>query len=377
LKIILDPEIYSIQYYGGISRYYTEVFTILNKLEDINIKLPIFETKNIYLKSSNLLQKKHNNIVNNILQFLGVSIQSKKRKEAENHVRKILQKGAYDLFVPTFFNTYFLPLINDKPFVLTVYDMIHELYPQFYTNDPFNVTNNKLVLLEKATKIIAVSENTKKDILKIYPHIDATKINVIYHGNSIAVNDTVKVSLPEKYILFVGSRDNYKNFKLLVLAIYELLQLNKSLILLCAGSTKFTISEMELINEFGLEHQIIQQPFEENELGQFYKKAICFVFPSSYEGFGIPVLEAMACGCPIVLTKHSSFPEVAGDAGIYFKLDDKEDLKCKINWLLNNEPIRQKYALKGLEQVKKFNWEKAATQILSVYKDAIANNKYF
>jgi glycosyltransferase involved in cell wall biosynthesis len=89
-----------------------------------------------------------------------------------------------------------------------------------------------------------------------------------------------------------------------------------------------------------------------------------------YEGFGIPVLESMTCGCPVVLGRHSSFPEVAGDAGVYFDINSAHDLKDKISSLVQNELLRNEYSQRGLEQAKKFSWEKAAKECLIVYKKA-------
>ena len=248
--------------------------------------------------------------------------------------------------------------------------VIHELFPKYFeSNDP--IAKNKLLLMEKATKIIAVSQNTKKDIIRIYPQIDAEKIEVIYHGNSIKIDTTVSVQLPSNYILFVGVRENYKNFNFFINAINELLKNDSTLHVVCAGGGKFNQKEIQFIKSLGFENQIVHKNFKENELGQFYKKAKCFVFPSMYEGFGIPVLEAMACGCPIVLGHHSSFPEVAGNAGVYFDLNNSEDLKNKINQLLNDENLRNDYIEKGFAQVQKFNWESAAEQCFELYKKAI------
>lgn len=251
--------------------------------------------------------------------------------------------------------------------------MIHELFPEYFINDKM-VVPNKIYLMEKATRIIAVSENTKKDIIKIYPHIDASKIDVVYHGCSIKINNKSVDFLPENYILFVGTRAIYKNFIFLVNSIAELLKNDSNLYLICAGGGNFNTDEKELICKLGLENQIIQKYFEEEELGTFYKKAKCFVFPSLYEGFGIPVLESMTCGCPVVLANHSSFPEVAGNAGVYFELNNSEDLKNKVKVLIQNETLRNEYSLKGLEQVKKFSWEEAAKECLTVYKKACCKN---
>jgi glycosyltransferase involved in cell wall biosynthesis len=373
MKIVLDPQIYNAQEYGGISRYYTEIFSRLAKNKSISIILPLHTSKNTYISDSKLLAKSifFRKFSHKFLNNLGISTRTLNRKWSDGLLKKAFHKSRFDLFVPTYYDTYFLDFIENKPFVLTVYDMIHELFPEYFINDPFMVSKNKLILMEKATKIIAVSQNTKKDIIKVYPHIDASKIEVVYHGSSIKIDENVKINLPNNYILFVGTRDYYKNFKFLVKSIQDLFKNDSSLILVCAGGGEFKKEEIEFINELGLTNQVIQMNFKEKELGTFYKEAKCFVFPSMYEGFGIPVLESMACGCPIVLANHSSFPEVAGNAGVYFDLESGDDLKNKIQDLLLNEELRKEFSLKGLIQVKKFDWDHAAQECFAVYKKAI------
>ncbi|WP_246236363.1 glycosyltransferase family 4 protein [Flavobacterium ajazii] len=373
IKILIDPQIFNLQTYGGISRYYTEIFKRLKKNKKLSIILPIDSSNNVYVANSGLLLKEKKLITYLIktLNALGVSTRSLNRKISEKKTKRPLRDNNFELFIPTYYDPYFLEFINDKPFVLTVYDMIHELFPQYFIEDPWNVTVNKKRLLETATKIIAVSRNTKKDIIKIYPHIDESKIEVIYHGNSIQVNENVSVDLPDNYILFVGSRDYYKNFYFLAEAIKDLLAKDTSLKLICAGGGEFKEEEIEFLKRIGIQEQVEQKYFEEEQLGLFYKNARCFVFPSMYEGFGIPVLESMACGCPIVLANSSSFPEVAGEAGIYFDVSNKEDLMNKIVLVLNDKKLRDEHVLKGIEQAKKFNWEIAASQCLELYKKAI------
>jgi len=144
--------------------------------------------------------------------------------------------------------------------------------------------------------------------------------------------------------------------------------------LIAAGGGKFDEEELAYLKSLGVEKQVVQKRFEENELGHFYKQAKCFVLPSLYEGFGIPVVESMACGCPIILSKHGSLPEIAGDAGIYFDSESENDLKEKIEELINNPEMRAEYAKKGLEHVKKYDWNDAAEQCLQVYKDAAKAN---
>ncbi|MFT5251364.1 MAG: glycosyltransferase involved in cell wall biosynthesis [Flavobacteriales bacterium] len=376
MKILLDPQIYDQQQYGGISRYYTELFSILSQ-KNIKVIIPFYSTTNVYYGQSVLVsfqQKLYSLYLRFLIKF---RIRYKEDTIARNkkYLIKTIISQQYDLFIPTYYNPYFVKDIGSKPFVLTVYDMIHELFPEYFKNDSLNVVENKMYLMEKATRIIAVSENTKQDIIKIYPHIDNAKIDVVYHGCSIKITGDKEIEfLPENYILFVGTRANYKNFNYLVTSIAEIFKNNPDLYLICAGGGEFEKEENELISSLKIENQIIQRSFEEDELGFFYKKAQCFVFPSKYEGFGIPVLESMACGCPVVLANHSAFPEVAGNAGVYFELNNSKDLKNKIEMLVQNKSLRDEYSQKGLIQVEKFSWQKAAEECLAVYKKACCKN---
>ena len=374
MKILLDPQIFNQQKYGGISRYYTEIFSVILRKKN-KVLIPFYTTANIYYRQSILVtfQQKLYSLYLRILIKFRIRYREDTIARNKKYLKDTILRKQYDLFIPTYYDPYFIRDIGSKPFVLTVYDMIHEIFPEYFSNDKILVPN-KRYLIEKATRIIAVSENTKKDIIKIYPQIDVSKIDVVYHGCSIKVNKRESVSLPEKYILFVGTRAIYKNFIFLVNSIAELLKNDSNLYLISAGGGNFTPEEKGLLMELGLENQIIQKHFEEEELGSYYKKAKCFVFPSLYEGFGIPVLESMTCGCPVVLANHSSFPEVAGNAGVYFELNNPKDLSDKIEMLVKNKFLRDEYSQKGLKQVEKFSWEKAAKECLAVYKKACYKN---
>lgn len=378
MKIVLDPQIFTHQKYGGISRYYTEVYSVLSRKNNVDLVIPLYSTANIYFNKSvliNIRQKAYLFCVK-ILSKLRIPNREAIDKRNASLLRKVISKQKFDLFIPTYYDSYFIEYIGSKPFVLTVYDMIHELFPEYFIDDK-TVVPNKRYLIEKATRIIAVSQNTKKDIIKIYPYIDESKIDVVYHGCSIKVQEKNIGFLPLKYILFVGTRTFYKNFMFLINSVSELLKNDQTLYLLCAGGGNFSSEENEVICKLGLKDQIIQKCFDDDELGSYYENAKCFVFPSKYEGFGIPVLESMACGCPVVLSNHSSFPEVAGDAGVYFELNNSEDLKNKIETLIQNETLRNEFSLKGLEQVKKFSWERAAEECFAVYRKACNNSQGF
>jgi glycosyltransferase involved in cell wall biosynthesis len=373
LRILLDPQTYNEQKFGGISRYYTELYLDLNATEGVTVNCPVFFSDNLHLKEAGLFQGFLNIIADAAIcpKFLRKKIVKKAKPRNIKNTVEALKAQNFDVFIPTYYTPYFLEELHGKPFVLTVYDMIHELFPQYFTFDRYTVERKKL-LVEKATRIIAISESTKNDIIKIYPHIDASKIDVVYLSHSIKSAEKVKLSLPQKYILFVGNRTIYKNFLFFLKAVAPVLKDNPDLFVVCAGGNKFNGEENDLIRELGVANQLIQQNFEDNELATYYSNAKCFVFASEYEGFGIPVLESMACGCPVVLANHSSFPEVAGDAGVYFELNNSEDLKNKVSELLADETLRNEYARKGFEQVKKFSWHKTAAECLKVYQKAIS-----
>ena len=376
MKLLLDPQAYNMQQFGGISRYHTEVLVELQREGRLKIECPIVYSDNLHLKEYGLFQNFRNTFVDAswMPKFLKKKLVKKFRKQNIKLTRKALAKQEFDVFISTYYDPYFLENLGSKPFVLTLHDMIHDIFPQYFTRDKYTVARKKL-LLEKATRVICVSENTKKDILRFYPHIDASKLDVVYLAQSIDTQSKSDVSLPENYILFVGNRTIYKNFNFFIKAVAPLLLADSDLFVICAGGNAFERDEIAMLQNLGISNQIIQRNFEDHELASYYSNAKCFVFPSEYEGFGIPVLEAMACGCPVVLANHSSFPEVAGNAGIYFELNNAADLKNKVDELLTNETLRQDFIKRGLDNAAKFSWKKTAQACLEVYKKAAMQSR--
>lgn len=372
-RVIIDPQTFISQEYGGISRYFTELFTQFKRNEEIELLFPVLYTDNIhYLESPfypNSYQEKYALLIKYSKIFRPFLPRKLKRK-SKQYTISLLEKQDFDLFIPTYYDPYFLPYLSGKPFVLTVHDMIHELYPSHFPDD-LETAVNKKILIEEATLIIAVSENTKRDILQIYPSVPSEKIAVVYLAHHFVGDSLQPKNLPAHYILFVGNRGLYKNFTLFIHAVAPLFKKYRELHLVCAGGNPFDDAEQLLINNLGVSDRIIQQNFRDDELKSYYENARCFVFPSAYEGFGIPVLESMSAGCPIILTNNSSFPEVAGDAGVYFRLDDELDLREKIELIWNNEQLRLTYKEKGLKQALKFKWSKTAKETLQIYQKAI------
>ncbi len=356
-KILYDHQIFVYQEFGGISRYFYELMNGFEKDEDVRFDLSLAYSNNQYIKNRNFRFK------NRLLHYLNM------RGE-----RKLLLGKDYDVFHPTYFNPYFLEYLGNKPFVLTIYDMVYELFPQIYSRRDKTGAYKKL-LAPKATKIIAISENTKRDIIRQFG-IKEDKIEVIYLANSLAAGTIEKgkgavSDLPQKYLLFVGNRRVYKNFDLFVESISSLLQDDNGLHLVCAGGGKFTPSEIAGLEKLGIMHKVTQRHFDDNKLAQFYRNALAFIFPSLYEGFGIPILEAFSCGCPVIASNISSLPEIAGNAAAYFDPADTMSISNAVKKVINNDDLRRELRSRGYDRLKGFSWEKTATGTKKLYQSIL------
>jgi glycosyltransferase involved in cell wall biosynthesis len=281
-----------------------------------------------------------------------------------------LLRGEFDVFHPTFYNDYFLSYIGNKPFVLTVHDMIPELYPQYFPRDYDQIVLKKK-LIPLANAIVAVSENTKKDIIRIYG-VPASKIHVVYHGSSLlSENSDNNYDFP--YLLYVGGRWYYKNFPSFVKSIVPVLLQHNDTHVICTGES-FNKEEQDLMRQYGVEDRFISCLVKtDRDLYSLYHHALGFVYPSEYEGFGIPILEAYQADCPVLLNNASCFPEIAGDAAIYFNMDSKNsNLTEQIECLLSMSAEERRTLLtRQRERLKRFSWEKSAKQLADVYQSVI------
>jgi glycosyltransferase involved in cell wall biosynthesis len=250
--------------------------------------------------------------------------------------------------------------------------MIHEIYPEFfiYGSD----AEQKRRLVHKAALVIAVSECTKRDIVQLLG-VPPEKVVVIYHGNSLeapALEDaTPRAELPAKYLLFVGNRGLYKNFYFFMQAIAPLLAEDKDLQVVCTG-TPLDEPEKQLLRSYGLQERIFHVSANDQMLISLYRNALAFVFPSLYEGFGIPVLEAFANGCPVLVSNTSSLPEVGGDAVRYFAPKEAVSIREAVQAVLDNDRYREELVAKGYGQLSKFSWESMAKQTQEAYRRVLA-----
>ncbi|MFZ2324112.1 MAG: glycosyltransferase family 1 protein [Ignavibacteriaceae bacterium] len=367
MKILYDHQCFAMQNYGGISRYHYHLIKEFEKQTDIDVKLSLAYSNNFYINNDNKLRVKKF-FPNNKFYFKRTILDLINRKYTIPQIKE----GNYDIFHPTYYNPYFLKHLKDKPFVITVHDIIHELHPEI-RNKIDRTIENKKSLLNVAKLIIANSNNTKKDLMNIYG-ISYEKIEVVYLAASVNKQMSLKkdkLLLPEKYILYVGNRDFYKNFINFVLAVESLLKEYSDIYLVTAGGGNFSKEELEFFESKKLQSKILLKKADDASLATLYTNALAFVFPTLYEGFGIPALEAMNCDCPVIMSNTSSLPEVGGDAAIYFDPTDIGDIKAKIEMVIFNPELRKELIRKVSIQRENFSYEKTAKQMKRIYSQLI------
>jgi len=366
MNILYDHQIFTSQKYGGISRYFYELLKEFDSMQEVQTTLSLVASNNHYISDKKFVNY-INFLPNHRLRGKQLLFAFLNKKYS---ISKLKQQN-FDLFHPTYYDPYFLPYLQKKPFVLTVHDMIYEKYNKtLQLND--SMSEHKRLLVDKATKIIAISENTKKDLIELFG-TDDSKIKVIYHGSSMYPTEqaTINVKIPNKYLLFVGVRGGYKNFDNFIRAIAPLLNQDKELSIVCAGGGMFAKEEKELFNQLKISKQIFQKDLDDDSLAFLYQNALFFVFPSLYEGFGIPMLEAFASKCPIACSNTSSFPEIAADAAIYFNPNDKDSIQQTVALLLHDTTLRANLITKGIERLKYFSWEKTISETKKFYESVL------
>lgn len=355
MKILFDHQIFASQTYGGVSRYFTEV---IRRLPEKMWEVSATFSNNHYARAQG--------VVDCLRFFPHWNFRHKGRLMAEigkPYSAYRLCFGDYDIYHPTNFDTYGLSLIGKKPMVVTYHDT------NFLTAHNHNRRMARLqrTALARADKIIAVSENTRRDLLSHFD-IAPEKVCVIHHGVSRLAEQEFQHIAPQPYpyILYVGLRHSFKNFRTFALAFSLIAHRHPDLHVVCTRE-EFSDDEQSLFRRYGIADRMHVVEADEPTLARLYADALLFVFPSRYEGFGMPILEAMAYGCPCALSDASCFPEIASDAAIYFPADDAEAMADAIESLIESDSLRDELRRRGDERVKEFSWERCAKQHLNLY----------
>jgi glycosyltransferase involved in cell wall biosynthesis len=364
MKILYDHQAFSMQLYGGISRYFSELMNQFINFSDIEFKIACKYCSNSYL-NSNIRAYTFPKKISCIDKFYGRL--NKCKSLNEEYSLSQLRLGDFDVFHPTYYDNYFIDHFNGKPFVTTVHDMIHELFFEMFNDSKIVLQKKKLI--EHSDAIIAVSHNTKNDILKLFDDVDESKIYVIHHGYP---DNTNLLKTDEKgnsnYLLFVGNRERYKNFFFFIFSMRAIIKELPWLNIQCIGGGKFSVNELKLIDILGMTGRIFQCDVSEDQIGNYYSNALALVYPSLYEGFGMPILEAFAFNCPVLCSDCSSLPEVAGDAAVFFNPKSIKSIQEAVKLLTHNEDTRMELINKGNRRLMDFNWKKTAKLTKNVYR---------
>ncbi|MBN2304316.1 MAG: glycosyltransferase family 4 protein [Anaerolineae bacterium] len=271
-----------------------------------------------------------------------------------------------------------LPL-RGVPTVLTVHDLIYKLFPQHHKRLNYWYLNAAMPLfVKRADAIIVVSQATKNDLMRHYGTPDH-KITVVHEAAAphfqVVPDDEVarvraKYHLPERFLLAVGTIEPRKNLARLAESLAQLRRDDPALGLVVVGAKGWLYEEFfQRIEELGLQNHVLLPGYvPDDDLPAVFRAATVYVMASMYEGAGLPVLEAMACGAPVVSSRESSMPELGADVARYFNPYDIDHMTGVIKLVLDDEPLRAEMAAAGPERAARFSWQRAARETLGVYR---------
>jgi len=251
--------------------------------------------------------------------------------------------------------------------VTTIFDMTPERFPGLFPKGNPHMLKERYV--RESDLVIFISESTRRDVIELYGNFPAESVVIPWgFGSEFTSCGPTHPGLPGEYVLFVGQRAGYKDFAVLVDAMRHAASGVGTLPLVLVGGGPISSSEHELLRDAGLLESVLHLSPSDDELPGVYRGASVFVFPSRYEGFGLPTLEAMACGTPTVLARSSSHIEVGGDAARFFSPTDAEDLCAVLSEVLVDSKLREQMKNLGLANVKRFDWDTAVRQHAAAYQ---------
>ena len=368
MKILFDNKIFINQVHGGPSVYFVNLMNNLVK-KNYNIKISSKFHLNYLLNENKKNFKLH-----------GYKLPYNNYLIRYNFIKKFLHKINFsfhkinikeykpDIIHTTYYEDYKYEENKDIKKILTVFDLIAEKFPSQYKLNKKELPKKKII--EQSDKIICISHNTKKDLIDIY-NVNPNKIAVTHLGYPQKVINLKRI-INYPYVLFVGTRWKYKNFENLLSAISLSKKIINSFKLVVFGGGKFSNLELTLFKKYGFKKtDIIHIEGNDYNLYSCFNFASAFVYPSLYEGFGLPILESFLYNCPVICSNTSSLPEVAGDGAEYFDPYLPESIMLALEKVLFSEDRRNTLIKNGKTQLKKFSWDKCVNQTLAIYNKLI------
>lgn len=371
MKIGIDARMYG-KISRGIGRYIEELIKNLEQLDTQNQYYIFLHSKNFHE-----YQPQNKNFKKVLAPWRWYTLAEQIK------FPKLLLKYNLDLVHFPHFN---VPYIYKKPFVVTIHDLIlyKDSQKRATTLGPVKYFLKKQLYKKiishaifGSKKIIAISNHTKNDLIETF-HVSSQKISTIYNGLSTFKpqnqNDKSIIlgyNIDNPYILYVGSAYPHKNLEQLI-KVFVQIRKTKKWDLVLVGKIDFFYKRLQ---RFAKEQQISQHVkflgyVPDEKMPALYNNCLTYVFPSRYEGFGLPGLEAMANNSAVVSSNTSSLPEIFGNAAIYFDPNSKQDIKNKILQVATNKKLKQQLIFNGQKRIKQFDWNKTAQQTLEIYHNA-------
>lgn len=367
MRILFDHEFFSVFKYSGITRYFYEIISRISAMPDARVSVFM----GFHLNRYGL--EKHRMQFDRFFAFHRPTIPKTGRlfNLVNDSIFPVFSRLARPQLYHQTYYSYRLPSFRGKR-VVTVYDMTYELFPEFFSAG--REVDEKRKSVERADAIIAISESSRNDLIRLWG-IPPERIRTIHLANSLnppRVKGPPPIEKP--YILYVGQRVLHKNFGALLKAYCRNPWLHNEFNLLCFGGVPFTREEMETARSYGVADRLAQMTGSDSMLASVYQHATALVYPSFSEGFGLPVLEAMELGCPAILSRSSSLPEVGGDAALYFDSSNVEEMAEQMKRVLTDTELRQSMREKGLLQAGLFSWDACARETAALYREIIGRD---
>lgn len=359
LRVAIDDQIFIAQRLGGISRYFAELIKIFRESPELEVEAV---TPFRYVMSEHLLER---DPLRYSIPPLPAVAQRRKVLRTLNSVQRIVRRPDRAEIVH---HTFYYPEYLRRPAavrVCTIYDMIPERYPGLYPGGNPHVAKDLYV--QACDALMCVSNTTKNDLLSHYGPLDKPIVITPLGVGEEFFSARAVSSIEQPYVLFVGQRVGYKNFDVLLRAFSKLIA-KRSLKLLCVGGPGFDEVEVTRIATLNLQNQVTHRTVTDDELPALYASAVCFVFPSYYEGFGLPIVEAFAAGCPVVLVEMNSALEVGGNAAQFFDAHDDEKLAEIIETMVDDPASRSHWIDEGRKRAPDFRWYKTAELTRDLYR---------
>jgi glycosyltransferase involved in cell wall biosynthesis len=366
MRIAFDHQVFFFQEYGGISRYCSKLAGSLNSIDGVEARVFAPLHINAYLAE----------LPAGIVKGIDVRHRRKSKKlfRAINSAVSRVQLGLYRPSVVH--ETYYSQKSvapRGVPLVVTVYDMIHERFSEKFPQKD-RTSKLKRIAVERADHVICISDSTRNDLLE-YFQIPDEKASVVHIGFEAFRVQQESGSLPmgdKPYFLYVGQRSLYKNFQNFIRSFAASPELMRSYNVVCFGGGGLSEDERKLFSALKLaESQVIQAGGDDDALARCYKNAFAFVYPSLYEGFGIPPLEAMSLDCPVICSHTSSIPEVTGQAAEYFDPTSIDSIRESLEHVARSISRRNELVSLGRERYPLFTWPRCAKETLAVYETLV------